>query len=465
MLNNEKINKLGLLLLGIQKHLPEKFNNYLTYYENWDAHLFNKVNHFVQVVPKDINVKIGIEDGTKLCITSKPILLDFENPKLEINENDFEFLDYLNNAGRIFPLSHKYSEIKSFLETYEICVQFEKIEYFTTLILPKKEFIFENIKAYSLPKSGGYGVCIDGIGIDRDNSIGIDNYYTHALSGDGIINFIGELRPQLSVDRTSIIEYPNECEKAAEEISKILLKKILNTAKKHIEVNDFDTESNELNLIWEYTFEKIGFDDILFINELSYTEYGDIKWQKLNEKLIEKKSIRDFLISDSIQINNFSILNVDILTKKLLLAKLISAKEINVKGSNINILQQSLVKSNLIQKRNSLSEHDLLISVDSWRIFDENFDIVSNMYPLVPKRLFNLLDKPHIKKETDKIKIVRSLSNGITAFFSQNPLLINEKLGLYIEGSGSFGKKENNIYNFENKRSKIELFELNDRFS
>lgn len=465
LLNNKKINKLGLLLLGIQNHLPEKFNSYLTLTKNWEGHLFNKVNHFVQVIPENISVQIGIEDGSKLSITSKPILIDFENKELEINENDFEFIDYLNNMGRFFPLTHKFSEIKNFVSTYEICIQFDKTEYYTTLTLPKKEFVFDTINAlYSLPKSGGYGVCIDGIGIDRDNLIGIDNYYTNALSRNGIINFIGELRPQLSVDRTSIIEYPKECEKSAEEISKTLIKEILNTAKRHIEVNNFDTESKELNLIWEYIFEKIGFADTLFINELSYTEYGEIKWQKLNEKLLEKKSIRDFLISDSIQIKDFSLLNVDILTKKLFLTKLISAKEINVKGSNVNILQQSLVKSNLIQKRNSFSEHDLLISADSWEIFDQNFDIVSNLYPLVPKRLFDLLDRHHIQKATDKIKMVHSFSNGITAFFSQNPLLINEKLGLYIEENDSFGKKESNIYSFGKKRSKIGLFELNDRF-
>jgi hypothetical protein len=464
-INNKKLNKIGLLLLGIENRLPEKFKNYLSLSKNWNGHLFNKINHFVRIVPKDIDLVISIENGAKLNIPSKPILIDFENKDLEIELDDFELVDYLNNMGRFFPLSYKYSDIKNFVETYKLLIPFDNTEYITILTLPKREFVFESVNAlYAIPKIGGHGVCIDGVHIDRDNSVGLENYYSNELSRNGIINFLGELRPQLSVDRTSIINYPKGCEKVAEEISKLLVKQILDITKEHINKYQFNPNGTEFNLIFEYVFEEIGFADTLFINEFSFTEYGNILWKNLNNKLIENKSIKDFLISKEISVKSFNLSKTDILTKKLFLTKLISAKEITVEGEDLVLKQEHLSKSNLIQRRYSFSDHDLLICADKWNVSDANFDIVSNLYPLIPKRLFELLVGFDVQKVNNKIKLLHSYSNGITAFFSQNPVLINPRLGLYMEEKGLYEKEKNIIYKFDKKRSNIGLFEINGRF-
>lgn len=464
-LNNNKLNKLGLLLFGIDNGLPTKFEHYLSYTEHWNNHLFNKINHIVRIIPDKIDVIIGLSDGTRMQIPSKPILIDFENTVLGIEKSDFEFIDYLNNYRRIYPHTHKYSDIKDFVESYKIKISFNNTDYHTTLNLPKKEFVFDDVKIlYTIPKIGGNGICIDGIYIDRNNLDGLSHYYSDALILNGILNFAGDLRPQLSVDRTSIIEYPNECEKIAEEISKLLLKEILKATKNHIEKNNFNSEKKEFQLIWEYIFEKIGFADTMFINELSPTEYGNIIWEKLTKSLNQQLSIRDFLAVKEIRIHKFNLSNLDILSKKLIITKLISANRINIDASYVSIEQEVLVKTNLIQNRHSFSEYDMLICADDWNPFDKNYDIVSNLYPLIPKRLFEVLDKYSVKKINHKIKIFHSCSNGLTALFSQSPLLINEKLGLYIEEKGSFGKKKNDIYNFRMKRENIALFELNDRF-
>jgi len=465
-INNKQLNKIGLLLLGITNSLPEEFRNYLSYNKNWDEHLFNKINHVVQIVPKNISLIIDIEGGTKLTIPSKPILIDFENNDLGIGTDDVELVDYLNNIRSLSPLSHKYSEIKNFIETYTLSIPFDNTEYITTLTLPKKKLISENTNTlYAIPEVGKRGICVDGILIDTGNSIWLDNYYSTELSRSGIINFGGERRPQLSVDRTSIIGYPKDCEEIAEEISKLLIKQILDITMNHIKKYQFNHDGAEFNLIWEYVFEKIGFADTFFINEFLRTEYGNILWKNLNDKLIENKSIQDFLISDEITIKNFNLSKTDILTKKLFLTKLISAKNIVVEGTNVNIKRINLSSSNLIHKRDLFSEHDLLICADKWEVFDEQFDIISNLYPLIPKRLFDKLGGYYVRKVNDKTMTVHSFNNGITAFFAQNPLLINGNLGLYHEREDLSGKAKNNIYNFENKRSKIALFEINSKFT
>lgn len=269
----------------------------------------------------------------------------------------------------------------------------------------------------------------------------------------------------MSVDRTSIVNYPDRCEKDAKEISKLLIKEIIETTKKHIDKYKFKPTDKEFHLLWEYVFEKIGFADVLFINELSNTEHGNIIWEKLSNVLNKQLTIKEFLSSKEITLINFDLSSLDILSKKLILTKLISAKKINIENSNISITQENLTKTKLIRKRRSFSEFDILICADEWNPFDEKYDIVSNLYPMIPQRLFDLLDRETIQKVNDKTKIVHSYSNGFTALFTQSPLLINEEIGLYMEERGSFNKKKNNIYNFENKRSNIGLFELNERYS
>jgi Fe-S-cluster formation regulator IscX/YfhJ len=466
-MNNKKLSKIGLLLLGLDNHLPvpEHFRSYLSYAKNWEGHLFSKINHFVQIVPSNINLIIKIEDGSQIPISSKPILINFENKNLEIEDTDFDFIDYINNYRRVFPLSHKYEDIKNFVETYELSIPFESTEYITTFTLPKKEFVYETVRdLYAIPKISGTGICIDGIYIERNTAVGLENYYSYEMSRSGIINFFGELRPQLSVDRTSIIHYPENCEKVAEELSKLLILKLLDVVKEHISKNSISPDSVVFNLIWEYMFEKIWFADTLFINEFSYTEHGNIMLKSLNDKLVKSLSIRNFLLSEDVIIKDFNLSKIDILTKKIFLTKLISAKEINIEGSNVTLKQENIFKSNLIPRGHSYSDDDLLVCVDKWEIFNGFFDIISNLYPLVPKRLFDLLEWPHIRGAFGRIKTIYSYSNGIVAFFSQNPLLINEKLGMYIEEKDFWGREKNDIYNFEKKRSKISLFELNDRF-
>jgi len=463
-LSDKGIEKLGLLLLGIDDHLPEKFQQYLDCKDKWDNHLYNILNQFVEVIPDNISVRVKLESGNSMEIYSKPILITLDDEKLGITGEDADFIDYLNNSHRFYPLNYKFSDIEEYVENYEIKIINNSLEYITILTLPQKEFLVEGVTSlHTTPKHGATGICIDGISFERDNVIGLSHYYTDALKREGVLNFIGELRPQLSVDRTSIVAYPVECEKEAEVLSLTVLKEILNKAKYHIERFNIEPDSPVFNLLWEYIFEKIGFADTLFINELSHTEYGEIVWKGIKTITGKDISIKNFLVSKEVELKEFNLASLDILTKKIILSKLISAKSIKVQKNSLFIDCEGFLNTNLIEKRNSISDHELLIKSDEWKVDNNEYDIVSNLYPLIPERLFNLLDKMHVQIVNERLKIVHAFSNGITAFFTQSPLLISETLGLYMT-ENSFGKKQNEIFNFERKCSRFALFELNERF-
>lgn len=220
---DDNLKKLGLLLLGQEKHLPEEYLNYEKYYTNWEKHLYNKINSFISIIPNNIEVNILLENKQALKVENKPIIL---NDKILGILEDFDFIDFLNNRRRFYPFKQKYSEVKEFLETYVISIKHKTLEYITTLTLPKAHFIFQDIGAlYTLPKIGRNGICIDGIEIGRTNLLDLKQYYSNSLTSNGIINFTGEIRPQLSVDRTSIIDYPMECERTAKKLVELFLKK------------------------------------------------------------------------------------------------------------------------------------------------------------------------------------------------------------------------------------------------
>ncbi len=457
---NNPLEKLYLLLEGKPNYFPDQFRQYEKLYDNWDKHLYRLVNSFVTIIPDEINVEIVLDNEEHLQILNKPILPTHVG--FDFTKEDLEFLDFLNNQGRLRKLNINYSEIKESLETYEIDIQSDSIQFRTTLTLPKPGAIDPELHAfYSLPKIGASGVCVDGVNID-DRHISISHFYSDALHRNGILNFIGENKPQLTVDRTSLVNYPSEYEKNAEEISKKLIQEVISKTRHHI--SKYNLEENELELLWKFVFDKIGFADSVFINELSYTDYGDIFWKGIKKATNEEISIKEFLKRENIEFKDFNFSTLDKLTEKLLLFKLISADKIDVKDDSVICESKQLFKATFIGKKNDLNFNKILIKSDSWADKFTEFDIVSSLFPLIPEHLFNAINDFERIKVNHRTKIIHAYGNGITAFFDQDPLLVHETLGLYTPDSNLFENETNRVYEFDKKRANFGLFEINERF-
>ncbi|WP_347160082.1 HD domain-containing protein [Pontibacter chitinilyticus] len=459
-ISNKVLEKLYLLLEGKPNYFPEQFEHYKNLYENWDNHLYRLVNSFVTLIPDEIEVKVVLVNDKNLPILNKPILPT--NREFTFTQEDLEFLDFLNSQGRILKLNVSYSEVKNSLETYEIDIKSDSIHYRTTLTLPKPGAIDPELHAfYSLPKIGSSAVCVDGVSVNDRHIISITHFYSDALQRNGVLNFIGENKPQLTVDRTSLVSYPSEYEKNAEEISKKLIQEVISKTRSHIFKHELKKE--ELELLWKFVFDKIGFADSIFINELSYTDYGDIQWPGIERATKEKLSIRDFIIREELEFENFNLSSLDRLTEKLILFKLISANKIVVTSDSVKCETKELFKAPFIGKRNDLDHNKILIKADCWDNKYSEFDIVSSLFPLIPEHLFNAIGDFERVKVNDRTKVVHAYGNGITAFFDQDPLLVNETLGLYTADSNYFEKNVNSVYQFDKKRANFGLMEIRDR--
>ena len=459
-ISNKELEKLFLLLEGKPNFFPEQFAQYKKMYEDWNNHLYRLINSFITIVPDDIIVEVVLENEKNLQILNKPILPT--NSKFTFTKEDLEFLDYLNTQRRFVKLNIKYSEIKDSLETYIIDIKSEPLHYRTDLTLPKPGAIDPELHAfYSLPKIGSSAVCVEGVSINN-KSFSISQFYSDALLKNGILNFIGENKPQLTVDRTSLVSYPEEFEKNAEIISKKLIQEVILKTRKHI--SKYELKEEELELLWKFVFDKIGFADTIFINELSHTDYGEILWSGIEKATNKKLSIKDFLKKESLEFTHFNFSTLDKLTEKLLLFKLISADKIEVTSDSVICEVKNLYKVPFLGKQNDLNFNKILIKADKWGDKYSEFDIVSSLFPLIPEHLFITMDNLEGSKVNDRTKIVHGFSNGITAFFDQDPLLVNETLGLYTVDSTPFEKNVNRIYKFDKKRATFGLMEINDRW-
>ncbi len=463
-LSNCALDKLGILLLGNDEYLPKEFIYYKKYFDAWENHLYKKINSFINIIPKNIEVKVEFENGNYLDIGNKPLLSN--NATLEVLEEDYEFVDYLINNRRLYPFKKKYVEIKDILEPYEIKIIHNSIEFRTLLSLPKEVLPFnEVIDLYALPQIINYGICIDGINVS--NSINISSPskpYTDYLTANGTLNFIGENRPKLSIDRTSILEYPDRYEVVAEEITELYLKEILSITIAHN--NRYFTEINDnLDIIWEYIFNRIGDADVIFIKELALTKYGDIFWKGLTKLHGQEISIKDFLSNESVIINNFNFKEWDILSKRLVQFRLYSSQLVTVNNKSVFIKKSEHYEKIMLKHRKDWDNTDILVQADEWDNELFEYDIVSDYYPLIPAKLFDIITYG-VYKATPKAKEIHSYSNNIVAFFKQDPLLVNVELGLYSkERDWQRKKKQNLVYDFHNKRNNIVLNEINGYYN
>ncbi|MCA6068311.1 ATP-binding protein [Chryseobacterium sp. RG1] len=462
-LEYSKLKKFGLLLLGAQRR-----NGNDETAKMWQKHIYKYISGFISVVPDNIEILVRLKDEQFLPILTKPLNV-LENKELlqidiiEDKESLNNFLEWNNNGSKAPTIS----QIQENISTYPIKIKKQGINFTTFINLPNRniDFSFKKFNSFQFFLRV-YGISIDGISIDDSKVSQFEDYFTHRLIHfDGHLDFTGELRPIISIDRKSIIKYPKECESLIEEISLQYIKEVIEIAKQHIEKFNILNNTLEFNIVWDYVLDRINFADVLFINELSETEYGDVQNKELSNLIGENISIKEFIDAKRIDFHNFNFKELSLLTQKLILSKLISADSINIKDNVIEINMQKFNK-NYISKNgySDIDREQLLFKADKWDVFDEDFDLITGLYPLIPKKMFDELNYFDVEKIGNLVRGIHNFSNGLLGVFSQSPQLIHSKLGLYL-GKSSFGRDNSKIYNFSDKRSNIAIFELNDRYA
>lgn len=461
-LNNVHIDKLGLVLQYHRDNmLRDEFSSYNALYDNWENNIYKKINSIVVKTPANIDVICRCKDGETMPIYNKPFALKVGD--LGITNDDRDFINALIYRHMFMPDGSSLVDVQDFLQHYSIHVEVSGIEYdaLIALPLPGMQALDDDTALFRLLKVTGSRISVDGVSVD-DRQSRIENFYYSLLTQNGSINYTGDFKPKLSVDRQSIIEYHKGDEPLYKQIALDAIKQLVSIAQDHIEKYDLSGNSAIVNLIWKYVFDRMHMAEVLFVNYLAGSKLGEFDWPGLASVMKQEMTISDFMKAQKLEITGYDYHRFDLLTSKLVIAKLFAADEISVDGDN-NMMIQGANGSKLPENEGYFHSGRYLVPVpDDCECFKE-YDIISNLYPLVPERVIESLVKYqhfNTKIKGTRAYRVEAFANNYVAFFDQDSRLIHPVHGLYTAERNLGRKPETLINAFYMRRSGFQFFDF-----
>ena len=461
-INNVHIDKLGLVLQYHRENvLRDKFVSYNTLYDNWENNIYKKINSFVVKKPANIDVVCNCKDGEPMPIYNKPFALKIGD--LGITDEDRDFINALIYRRMFMPDGSSLVDAYDHLRHYTIHVEVSGIEYdsLVALPLPSMQDVDDDTLLFRFLKVTGSTITVDGVSID-DRQSRIEDFYYSLLTQNGSINYTGDFKPKLSVDRQCIIEYNKGDETIYKQIALDAIKQLVSIAQAHIEKYDLSGNTAIVNFIWKYVFDRIHLADVLFVNYLSGSKLGEFVWPGLASVMKQEMTISDFMKKQTLEIKDYNYHRFDLLTSKLVIAKLFAADNIAIDGEN-NVRIQSSSGSKLPENEGYFNSGRYLIPAPNECESFKEYDLVSNLYPLVPERLIQSLktyEHLNTKIKGTRAYRVEVFSNNYVALFDQDARLIHPVHGLYTSQS-RFGRKPETLINaFDMKRSNFQFFDF-----
>lgn len=459
-INNEPLAKLGLTL----QYKPNgtfvgEFEKYNHIYEIWETSLYHYLNDYVSRIPSEIKLRVSFSDSSIETVYNKPFTVNIGT--LGIESEDQPFIDKMLQRGSFYEFNGSIVELQKHLKLYPIHIETESIEYnsIIALPLPGMQIVDKESLLFKLLKVESSSISVDGISVD-DRFTDQGNYLRR-LGLNGSVNFIGEIKPQLSVDRKEIVSFPEDYSDKYREVVEKEIVDTIEVVNQHIKQYDLSSKPETVNLIWEYIFNRMGCTQSIFVNNLAKSELGEIFWPSV-KKLTEKDiTIKDLLSMNDIILYRYDHTQLDYLSRMLVFALLISAKK--VEAIDDNTIKISRDSNCTIPETEEFWEYArYLVPAEETETFKE-YDIISNLYPLVPKRLIAHLR--HIDTIPNSCAVsVNAWGNCYNELFFQDSRLVNPEIGIYSEDR-TFGKtRDSIIHAFDNKRSKFQCMDFNESF-
>ena len=451
IINTKEIINLNLVSYNQDAYIQQLNPDLQDDYANWNHSLYKVINSFIVIVPEHIELFVKWDNSKKQKILSKPYIYSLDTLK----KSDLDIIDKYQH--RFGPVSKfKLKDYINLVDCHIFDVQDKGMHFRTIMKLPKpgmELYGYELIK--NIPVEHSFGISVDGI--SAHGNFGLYSF-TEILTLHGIVNFYGENRPQLSVDRKDLIK---EDDGRFETISKELIRKIIETAidnaHRHIQKYDIHKGSELYNMVWESVFRNFGYSSSILFEVLAQHVYNDIEWNNLSLYIGKNITIGEFINRSNIQIQNYDYRKFDSVSRILLLNKLSSALEIEVDANDVRIFSQKLNNKVVLDcdSENKFEMNIYLVRTNNHgNTFDE-YDIISNLYPIVPAYLYDLVEGHNEELSDSHFKKISNFSNGMAAFYEQSPLEIDEELGLYLEERDVFNRKVKHIRSLNKKRSPI----------
>ncbi len=395
-----------------------------------ETNLYYYLDRVLLVIPEDIEVNVKWEDDDGILkVLPKPY--NFSENTLEIKKGDF-WLD--KNPDNV-----------KLVKDYLIDCKDNGIEFRAILNLQKESIVLDygggltnNVMNEIYVNDGlqrGYysekdeiKVCVNGISafcVDLKRN----NDYLYYLAKNGIVNFYGPNRPQLSIDRTQIVQTDfSEYGLIAERLYESIAKQVVEYTVQHL--NNYQIKFNTFfyNQIWNHVIEQFFFIGLPLFNSINRYFYN-LKAKKRTFTLESQSTNRpqnylDILISKNLIIEKPSIDFVYPILRHFLYFRIMNASKIEFKD---NVLKLVGNFNNELIFPNEYSDEltDYLCNFNNFHNTFDDYDIITNLLPLIPNYLFDLIESPTIITNNKKIPL------KINRFNFQGFRLIKRKDDIY----------------------------------
>ena len=428
--------------------------------------LFYILFNYIGIPHPEIQVCVNTTKGEKHPLYQYNQVFEYKNYD-GITKDDIEKLI----ANYFFLDGHnpykKYIENIDLIRNYLIETKTKNITLYTILSLPRKGITAEDIKLLNYASFIGnkHGdLCIDGIAVSH-SSHGLSEYLgiSDSIMHYTLINFSGENKPLLSIDRTSCVQLPSF---SSDELLQIKENFLLNIEKQiiqHIQDEKISSEDKEFSLLYQFICSRCYYNASKLVLDISKKLGNDICFP---DEGLNQIKLSEFLSKDEITIENVNTQDYQEISRQILLGKCINAELINVFDNNLYINSSTytdIPKGKYYMGDGKLSLSACAIRADKWEGKFEEYDVVSCLWPIVNPKLF---DKLTCMSQQNSIsshcKVIDSSSNAIQAIARANPTLINPKYGIGCRDNSSFNKDSINIGNPDKIANGFWLFELSN---
>ncbi|WP_261859368.1 HD domain-containing protein [Photobacterium sanguinicancri] len=445
------------------KYLPEKYNDYRGIIDDLDDHLYFKVDDFVTSTFEDIKVYVKtVDSGCRLSIHNKPYAFDYKKLNL-LNHKDYINALLIKSATKN---DFVYSDFIDSVNHYNLKVEYQGIIINVVICLPKKELSINSSRFLNdIPVIGFQQVSIDGISVDS-NSFHFDSPI-YGLARIGSLNFTGKVRPQLSVDRKSITSVPKELDSYCDNILDSLIDLVLDQLEDHLKLEGISHGTNLFNECVSYAFDLFNFKNDIFFPKFLSRKLSKLSWDGFSGITLKEKSIKEFLLSDYEIISHPNKSGMDYVSKTIINSKIINSDSVTVNKDEV-IIKSSLqngssMKLMLHTTDSDRENREILFPTSNWNVENPEYDIVTSVLPCISNNLYDCICSDFFGEKREKYITIAKYSNGLGAFFKQDPLLVHHNMGLYLEDNHGFNKpKKSNVYSFNKHRSEFHLSEVND---
>ena len=353
------------------------------------------------------------------------------------------------------------------IENYNIIVRTENVELYSHISLPKKGMDKENLYYYYMfhfvgQKEGS--ILVDGIYVDTIGSStdGIKDLLEYDLSRHAIINFVGKERPLLSVDRKTCVSMPLITDEI-ERLKAKFIEQLTIIICDHVKAEGIDVKeslfSTVLNIVVKL-FPSLA--DKIF-TQLCETPLSDApipNYLTLNVR----PTIKGLMNSSDFVLEDVDFRKYEEVYRRILLGKLIDVKTIELVENKVTVqganYQELPVERHRIHY-GDVSLSSVAIKADKWEGRFKEYDLVSNLWPIVNPLLFDALHNEFgDNKVSIHCKLLENVGNGIQGIAQLNPTLINPKYGIGVKNNDLFRKKRVVLSNPDSIQNNYWLFEL-----